>query len=494
MQMLTYVESTSARARKTTMTRSLAALLLAAAAAPSAIAQTPANPFCGLRFARNAVALDFVCANGTIDAIEQAFYGTPTGACPDFTAGAGCDDASFVADARRACVGASRCTLSSAGRADPCPGTVKGIAAVAHCSAPPGGFSPPPPPPSPTCALNGIPCPPPAWHPQWSLTKSTVMQPWCAGPDVPDITHPWGLVSLAWDCARVGEEAATVARCARLKAAGLVDRCFMYHNMELALGWIESQAAAMYDPSSSGYFLSWPNGTTYNEMEGGARGNGSFGDQYFIDFRNASAAAWYVESVVGSVSETAVDGSFSDDVTGVPAEHPEVGKNCNLTGAELADLQFATQATNSALIYALVAAGKYMWQAFGAQDGTMPGPPSEAGACGDWMRLYCDPARQGAPLMMTFDPKAANQSIAAFLVVRPPTGYLGFGWYSDDRDWDPIFLLDAGEPRGLCTESPANVFSRPWRNGIAALDCNTFEAALPFPSLPWATDQFAAAD
>ena len=49
------------------------ALAAAAAAATVARAQTPTNPFCALRFARNVVSLDLVCVNGTIDAVEQAF-------------------------------------------------------------------------------------------------------------------------------------------------------------------------------------------------------------------------------------------------------------------------------------------------------------------------------------------------------------------------------------------------------------------------------------
>jgi hypothetical protein len=243
----------------------------------------------------------------------------------------------------------------------------------------------------------------------------------------------------------------------------------------------------MYDDSKRNFFLQWPNGTVYNEREGGARSGGSFGDQFFIDFRNTSAAAWFIESVLAAVSESVVDGTFADDVTGVPAEHPEVGVNCNLTVQDLADLQYATQATNNALIYALVASGKYMWAAFGNQDGVAQGIPSDPGACGDWLRLYCDPARQGAPLMMQFNPAAANQSVAAFLIVRPPTGFLGWGWYSDDRNWDPIFLLDAGEPTALCSENSPNVFSRAWTNGVAELDCNNFAASLPFSSLPWSS-------
>ena len=49
----------------------------------------------------------------------------------------------------------------------------------------------------------------------------------------------------------------------------------------------------------------------------------------------------------------------------------------------------------------------------------------------------------------------------------------------------PTTLLDAGEPTALCVEAPANVFSRAWTKGVAVLDCNRFEAALPFESLPW---------
>jgi hypothetical protein len=35
-----------------------------------------------------------------------------------------------------------------------------------------------------------------------------------------------------------------------MKAAGKVGRCFVYHNFELALEWLESQRAVMRDPAS----------------------------------------------------------------------------------------------------------------------------------------------------------------------------------------------------------------------------------------------------
>ena len=137
----------------------LRALVLAAGSMTAALAQAPphpapANPFCGLMTERNTVTLDLYCVNGVIDAVTSAFFGTPQGSCPTFVADPSCDDPTFLAYAQAACVGQQNCSLVSQG-GDPCPGTVKSIAAVAHCSQPPGGWSPPAPPqppPNPTCA------------------------------------------------------------------------------------------------------------------------------------------------------------------------------------------------------------------------------------------------------------------------------------------------------------------------------------------------------
>ena len=113
--------------------------------------------------------------------------------------------------------------------------------------------------------------------------------------------HHWGAVSLDW---QVGEgvwinktdyksstcEATSAANCARLKATGAVKLCGIYHNVELALSWIESARAVMYDPAKASWFLQFTdgngtkNGTIYNQPR-------AEGDQYFIDWRNAEAAA-----------------------------------------------------------------------------------------------------------------------------------------------------------------------------------------------------------
>jgi hypothetical protein len=214
------------------------------------------------------------------------------------------------------------------------------------------------------------------------------------------------------------------------------------------------------------------NGTIYNEPRGE-------GDQYFWDFRVPEAAQYYVDSIVQVLNDPAVDGTFTDDVTGLPAEHPEAPAHCNMTAQEVADLQFATQATNQALIDALVAAGKYNWQAWGAQDGV--GGGVSAGNCVSYMRNMCDPARQANSITYGFDGSAANkkQSLAGFLIVRPPIAYLGYGWESDMRQWDPLFLTEVGEPTGLCTEIQTGVFTRGWTVGNVTLNCNNWSATIP---------------
>ena len=84
----------------------------------------------------------------------------------------------------------------------------------------------------------------------------------------------------------------------------------------------------------------------------------------------------------------------------------------------------------------------------------------------------------------------SNQTVAAFLISRPPYAYLGWGWESDDGQWNDIFYLQVGEPlaggAGLCTEGPAGVFTRAYSAGTASLDCNAWTASLPFPALPHA--------
>lgn len=339
-----------------------------------------------------------------------------------------------------------------------------------------------------TCALNGVPCPPPTWEPEWSLTYSTICQPSAPGYFIPPSDQPWGLISLDWSVAKTiwsknglrngTIEATSITGCEQIKAISPKTRCFIYHNMELALEAMESQRAVMYDPAQAGMFLQYTdgkgvkNGTIYNEP-------GGPGDQYFWDFRNSSAASYYVSSVMSTLtSSAAVDGTFTDDVTGFPAEHEHGPANINMSAADVAAVDAATSVANQALITAAVAAGKYVWQAFGNQDGVGSGPSK--GDCGAWVSQRCNDAWQGRAVTQVFDAGNVNQSIASFLVTRPPIAFLGYGWESDQRNWHPAFLYDVGAPLSGCYNIPGTqTFTRAWSYGNATIDCANWSAVVP---------------
>ena len=304
--------------------------------------------------------------------------------------------------------------------------------------------------------------------------------------------HHWGMVSLDW---QVGEatwlspnrsasecEAVSAANCARLKAAGSVTRCGIYHNVELALQWIESSRAVMFDPSKADWFLQYTdgrgnkNGTIYDDprMEG---------SQYFIDYRNADAASYFVGAIVNTTINLGVDLTFTDDRDGIPVEHPGLPAALNISAEEVAAVQFATQAAGQWLATSLAAAGKTCWDCL---DGDNLGVRPVAGAtCAPTMRSLCVPGMQGRSMFMGYSGPARagplNQSLAAFLVTRPPVAFFGSRWQDDG--WDPLFDLDVGEPTGLCAEGPDGVFSRNWSKGKASLNCNDFTATLDFAML-----------
>lgn len=200
-------------------------------------------------------------------------------------------------------------------------------------------------------------------------------------------------------------------------------------------------------------------------------------DQYFWNYSNPDAASYYISSVLASINYPETDGSFTDDVTGIPAEHPNAPAGTGLTPAGVAAMQLATSVANQQLIDAAVAAGKYIWAAFGDQDGVGSGPT--AGNCAAWMSSRCTPAWQTRATTQELDVANVNQSIAAFLVTRPPIGFIGFGWESDQRNWRPEFLWQVGEPQGECFQASPTLFTRAWSYGNASLDCASFTATIP---------------
>ena len=356
---------------------------------------------------------------------------------------------------------------------------------------------------SPNCALNGLSCPPPRWTPTWNLTQSTVIQPGhTVGYFMPE--HTWGLVSLDWSVARgtwfTGNtsnttcEAVLRENCRLLKAAGKATRCFGYHNTELALEWLESQRAIMRDPSNSDLFLQFQPGNPSGTAPGTVLNLPiAYGDQLFWNHTNVRAQLAFVQSLLAVVTAgPEVDGSFTDDVDGLPAEHPTVPAQLGMTADDVTTLRYATQSMGNALISALTLNGRYTWQAFGSRDTSSPHVVARGfvgitpATCASFMRTYCAAEYQSRPMLMHMSvatPAVANATVAAFLITRPPYAYLGFAWESNDRNFTSLFYLSVGEPTAQCAEGPVGVFARPYSLGTPRLNCTSFEAELPFSSL-----------
>jgi hypothetical protein len=224
--------------------------------------------------------------------------------------------------------------------------------------------------------------------------------------------------------------------------------------------------------------------------------------QWFIDWRNVEATEYFVEAIVNSTFLPGVDGTFTDDSNGVPAEHTEMPGILNVSLDSLYQLQLRTQQAGNYLATSLAAVGKTCWDCIGGQVswtgasfGYNQRPPlNDTSQCTDWMRSYCAPGMQGRGMFMEWDvrPNATNheQTMAAFLVTRPPVAFIGSYIMREGFDpfppfhnaWSPLFDLDVGEPVDMCTEVKPGMFERKWTKGVAALDCNSYEATLSFNS------------
>lgn len=249
---------------------------------------------------------------------------------------------------------------------------------------------------------------------------------------------------------------------------------------KLSLEWLESQRAVMNEAHvEAGWFLRFPsNGSVFHH-------DIPEGKQWTIDWRNSDAAQYFVHSIVNTTMQPGVDLTFTDDREGVPCEHPEVQPDLDMSNTSLADLQFATQQAGQYLATVLAANNRTCWDCIGGTEGehNVRGPPRDPAGCAAYMRALCTPAMQGRGMFMAWNADAANQTLAAFLVTRPPIAFLG--GRLDDKDWDPLFALDVGEPldQALCWETAAGVFVRRWTKGTAGLNCNTFSGHLPFSSI-----------
>jgi hypothetical protein len=316
--------------------------------------------------------------------------------------------------------------------------------------------------------------------------------------------HHWGLVFLDWGTGssywnadgpmHANCTATLTENCRRLKAAGLVDKCFIYHNTMRALQWIESQRAVMYDATKRDWFLQYEdsagrkNGTIYNAKSGAY-------DQYLWDYRNPEAAAYIVAATVNDTMSPYVDGSFTDDTHGMPDECEDCQQAIGMSEAQLVVYRNAVSLAGAKLIKELAAAGKGTIQGLESQ---YLYAPTDAAGCQSFMEKYTQPSFQKQSMVMfashapgePLEPywPSPNQTLAMFLVSRPPVAYLGWGWESNDNMWsstnETTFCYDVGEPLALGKQSAPGEFQRDYHNAALGrtvtvrIDCKNFAADL----------------
>ena len=392
---------------------------------------------------------------------------------------------------------------------------------------------PPTPAPAPivkSCAAshNARPCPPPPWPPVYQMNRSTVVQP-CNSSGYWSNPDEFGLTSFDWSNAKAiwSSNTNNATNCSEMlvEQAKMVKtashgrtRVFVYRNFELALEWIRGQRAAMNDPTKSGYFLyvslsslfhvtpvfvsslittsltssSSPLSSQYQDEHGVSTGkvysepqlNGL--RQYFWNFSNPEAVDFFIADALGkdAIGNAFVDGIFSDDVAGTFQEHGNAVRNMNLSAAQVHEIETDSNKAYDTIIAALVAAGGYNWQAFGAEDATGAAIISGKATCAAKMRAACG-AQHAAKWAATPRLVGAvhdDQGIASFLIARGPFWWSGSGWggCSDAVQEHSPSNLDPGTPTGLCEEYPGNFFTRKFTKGRATLDCNSYTATLDF--------------
>ena len=151
------------------------------------------------------------------------------------------------------------------------------------------------------------------------------------------------------------------------------------------------------------------------------------------------------------------------------------------SSGDIAALRFGSQTMSQRIIDELVVRGKYNWHAFQAgnnvggnwNNNTRNGTHFDVAHCTSWMMQRCNTAWVNAhAITVQMDEFHVNQSIAAFLVVRPDYAWLGWGAGAWDPVWSPAFLWDVGVPLGNCSQPSPGVFERQWTYGTARLNCH----------------------
>ena len=238
--------------------------------------------------------------------------------------------------------------------------------------------------------------------------------------------------------------------------------------------------------------------------------------EYLWDHRNESMRAWLVSTLTGGsgmgsgvISGFFIDDFWCSDQLNLSCTDPVQGateidrfqqSDMGLSDKDVTDLTSGWLETMTQAQSAILGAGGFTWSLMSGGENAdasprMVGP--DAASCLRELRASCgNPSSPwaSAPLLFGLHPgtnatlASLQQDLAAFLLMRGPWAWLGYGvwgmswpagtsFISPNGTAAPVpheFYIDYGEPAGPCAETASGVFERALTKAHVRLDCNAW--------------------
>ncbi len=342
----------------------------------------------------------------------------------------------------------------------------------------------------------------------------------------------WGLVDIDWNSNKnAGWATAAPMNCEEdmlqnaneIKAINSSVITWVYRNGIKALPWLTSVRKRLQDPAYWGWFMPLkgcnpspgvytcgPNATNnlYHDFEQTPRGDCGEGvecGEYVFNHRNASLLTDFLlkEYFFGptAAGNANVSGFYVDDgwSSAGPSEmDADAVEKMGMSTADVSAMEAAWKANQQAWRDALYDAGSYEWFLFYGGQQTAPGwdQSKPETTCASFMKTNCgaDSPSQNGTLFFGYSRVShhqpwplphATEDLAAFLLVRGPSAYFGYGWAgcvdADKPFTRPAALdMDYGTPVGFCSETApgSGVYEREWTKAKIKLDCNSFKGSI----------------
>ena len=375
----------------------------------------------------------------------------------------------------------------------------------------------------------------PSWPATYSLSSSTMTFPdgnhsGYANASRVELDAKYGLITYGWElrvcltaqpsgpraaCSNAAAEHSMDEQARQVKAINRHTRVFHYRNTMLGLSSFDDQCTKMYDPNCAGHWL------TSGDRAGGSPINtpadprslepclprvlppdcrlpwgckGLQQDQYYRDFSNASAADYFVETVIGRAANSSnADGVWMDDIDGCCAPFGDARHGAQVfKGFSEKRLHAISAATNDTVLRAerlLHERGKW---SFNSPNGflRLPAPTNVTSQCVSALEAGAAMANRATVMYVGYSvpPKPPQpttaldfrQLLAAFLLVRGDYSWFGHGWITSKSPvWYPEWDWDVGVPLGNMSRN-GTVFVRHWSKGMVSLSCDSFQASFSF--------------